>query len=462
MKTYNTYRNSNVLWVGNIPEHWQTKMLSQVATERKQKNKKCDRLPVLSLSYGNIVRRKSLYEGLLPKSFDNYQVIYSDDIILRLTDLQNDHTSLRTGLVRENGIITSAYLCISPRVNPQYLHYALHTYDVKKMFYSMGSGVRQSSNWNEVRYILLPVPPRSEQNQIVRFLDWKVSEINKLINVKYQEIDVLKEQRQRKLSHVVTHGLNPEVTTKETGIKWVGSIPDHWKCVPLKRCAQVKSGITLGKKYPSGTRLIDVPYLRVANVQNGHVVLDTVVTLKVTPEEAQQYQLPKGCVLMTEGGDRDKLGRGCVWNGEIENCIHQNHIFAVTVNDELIQNKWLEYVSASDVGRIYFDLTAIRTTNLACTNASKVMAFPIPLPPREEQEIISAELQKILVVFDRIHNVLECQIEQLYALKDKIIADAVTGKIDVRDIEIPEYEFVDEEPDTENSNEEEVEEQEET
>lgn len=234
---------------------------------------------------------------------------------------------------------------------------------------------------------------------------------------------------------------------KETGIKWVGSIPDHWKCVPLKRCARVRSGITLGKKYISGTRLIDVPYLRVANVQNGYVVLDTVVTLKVTPEEAQQYQLPKGCVLMTEGGDRDKLGRGCVWNGEIENCIHQNHIFAVTVNDELIQNRWLEYVSASEVGRIYFDLTAIRTTNLACTNASKVMAFPIPLPPREEQEIISAELQKILAAFDRIHNVLECQIERLYELKNKIISDTVTGKIDVRGVVVPDYEYIEEDGD---------------
>lgn len=163
---------------------------------------------------------------------------------------------------------------------------------------------------------------------------------------------------------------------------------------------------------------------------------------------------------MTEGGDRDKLGRGCVWNGEIKNCIHQNHIFAVTVNDKLLQNKWLEYVSASDVGRTYFDVTAIRTTNLACTNASKVLAFPIPLPPRDEQEMISNELYKILTDFDRVQNALESQIELLHELKNKFIADAVIGKIDVRRIEIPEYEFVDEESDAEGDSEK-VEEQEE-
>ena len=147
---------------------------------------------------------------------------------------------------------------------------------------------------------------------------------------------------------------------------------------------------------------------------------------------------------MTEGGDRDKLGRGCVWNGEIENCIHQNHIFAVTVNDKLLLNKWLEYVSACDIGRMYFDITAIKTTNLACTNASKVMAFPIPLPPRDEQERITDELNRVARMFNDIRKGLEKQIERLQELRTRLISDVVTGQVDVRGIEVPEFEMVNE------------------
>lgn len=427
---------------------WASQRWATIMTENSERNTGFSSSNALQFYFGEIIKKKAFeLTPELIEIYSKYALVKDNDIIINGLNLNYDFVSQRIGIVMEPGIITSVYLSMRVRsdYSPMFYCYLLKSMDSRKIFHGMGTGIRLTLSYKELRNILLPVPPRDEQDQIVRFLDWKVSEINKLINIKHQEIALLKEQRQRKLSHIITHGLNPEVSMKETAVKWVGSIPEHWKCVPLKRCAKVRSGITLGKKYPDGTHLIEVPYLRVANVQNGYVDLDTVVTLKVTPEEAEQYQLPKGCVLMTEGGDRDKLGRGCVWNGEIENCIHQNHIFAVTVNDELIQNRWLEYVSASDVGRIYFDLTAIRTTNLACTNASKVMAFPIPLPPRDEQEIISAELQKILAEFDRIHNVFERQIELLHELKAKIIADAVTGKIDVRGIEIPDYEYVNEE-----------------
>ena len=374
-----------------------------------------------------------------------YQGIRKGDLVIHVMDA----FAGSIGVSDSDGKGTPVYSVCQAKGNSNNQYYALLLREMARTGFiqSLYRGIRERSSdfrFEVFAAQLYPVPPRPEQDQIVRFLNWKVSSINRLINIKRKEINVLKEQRQRKLSHIITHGLNPEVTMKKTNIRWISSIPNHWECVPLKRCAKVRSGITLGKKYPSGTHLIDVPYLRVANVQNGRVVLDSVTTLKVTPEEAQQFQLPEGCVLMTEGGDRDKLGRGCVWNGEIAKCIHQNHIFAVTVNDDVLYNKWLEFVSASDVGRIYFDLTAIRTTNLACTNASKVMALPVPLPPRYEQEIISTELQKIMSEFDCIHNSLKSQIELLHELKARIIADVVTGKIDVRGIEIPEYEVVEE------------------
>lgn len=444
-------------------ERWDNERLSSLFIENTTKNFLFEEKNAFQFFFGSIIPKKKyeLTEDLI-ETYRKYTIVFPGDIILNGLNLNYDFVSQRTALVKNQGIITSAYIALRlrnrERLNEYYYCYLFKAMDAKKIFHGMGAGIRLTLSFKDLKNYILPVPPRPEQDQIVRFLDWKVSSINRLINIKREEINILKEQRQRKLSHIITHGLNPEVTMKKTNIRWISSIPNHWECVPLKRCAKVRSGITLGKKYPSGTHLIDVPYLRVANVQNGHVVLGSVTTLKVTPEEAQQFQLPEGCVLMTEGGDRDKLGRGCVWNGEIAKCIHQNHIFAVTVNDDVLYNKWLEFVSASDVGRIYFDLTAIRTTNLACTNASKVMALPVPLPPRYEQEIISTELQKIMSEFDRIHNSLKSQIELLHELKARIIADVVTGKIDVRGIEIPEYEFVEETKTVEADNKEIVEE----
>lgn len=454
MNAYQQTQPVSLGWTHTLPAHWKIERLKLLLSERKESNNPIKTTEILSLTNTRGIipyTQKGNIGNKSKEHLEDYHLAYPGDLVMNSMNVVIGSV----GISRYFGAISPVYYALVSRgyMNIKYCEYIFRLSIFEETLKGLGNGIldiRKRIPMIKLNNVLFPVPPRNEQDQIVRFLDWKVSSINKLINIKRKEINLLKNQRQRKLSDIITHGLKLGVPMKITGIKWIGSIPAHWNCVSLKRCAKVKSGITLGKKYPANSNLIEVPYLRVANVQNGYVDLATVATLKVTSQEAQQYQLPVGCVLMTEGGDRDKLGRGCVWNGEIKNCIHQNHIFAVTVNDKLLQNKWLEYVSASDVGRTYFDVTAIRTTNLACTNASKVLAFPIPLPPRDEQEMISNELYKILADFDSVQNALENQIELLHELKNKFIADAVTGKIDVRGIEIPEYEFVEENVDTEN------------
>lgn len=113
------------------------------------------------MSYGSIKVKKDLNKGLISKDLSTYQIVEPGDIIMRLTDLQNDHKSLRTGLVNDKGIITAAYLCLSPKINSRYLHYLLHSYDTLKVFYGMGGGVRQSIGFKDIRHMYLPVPPRT-------------------------------------------------------------------------------------------------------------------------------------------------------------------------------------------------------------------------------------------------------------------------------------------------------------
>lgn len=200
-------KDSGIPWIGMIPEHWETRTLSQMARVHFISNKNVHHQNLLSLSYGKIVCKDiNTTEGLLPASFDNYQIVEDGNIVLRLTDLQNDHKSLRVGLSTQEGIITSAYLAIEAftGILPKYLYFLLHSIDVKKVFYSMGNGLRQSLNWTELRKLRCIVPPILEQQAIVDYIEAKLSKIDSCMADLQAEIDYLKEFKQRLISDVVT------------------------------------------------------------------------------------------------------------------------------------------------------------------------------------------------------------------------------------------------------------------
>ncbi len=208
-------KDSGIPWIGLIPEHWEVRTLSQMAKEHYISNKNVHHQNLLSLSYGKIVNKDiNTTEGLLPASFDGYQIVESGNIVLRLTDLQNDHKSLRVGLSTQEGIITSAYLAIQSfaDINPQYLYFLLHSIDIKKVFYSMGNGLRQSLNWAELRKLKCIVPPLSEQHAIVAYIDDKLSKIDRCLADLQAEIDYLKEFKQRLISDAVTGQIKVTVT----------------------------------------------------------------------------------------------------------------------------------------------------------------------------------------------------------------------------------------------------------
>lgn len=201
-------KDSGIPWIGMIPEHWEVRRLSQVAYEHFISNKNIHHQNLLSLSYGRIIRKDiNTTEGLLPASFDTYQVVERGNIVLRLTDLQNDQKSLRVGLVREEGIVTSAYVCLGISNNsiiPEYLYNTLHSYDIKKLFYSMGGGLRQNLNWQGLKKIDIPLPPPEEQNDIVAYIEEKCKKVNSLIDELNAEIEYLKEYKQKLIADCVT------------------------------------------------------------------------------------------------------------------------------------------------------------------------------------------------------------------------------------------------------------------
>lgn len=200
-------KDSGIPWIGEVPEGWKVVRLFSVASEHFISNQKIHHQNLLSLSYGQIIRKNiDCTKGLLPETFDKYQVVEPGNIVLRFTDLQNDHRSLRVGLVKEEGIITSAYLCIASRDNvvPEYLYLILHVNDIHKVFYGMGGGLRQSLDFSEFRKLPVLLPPFSEQRAIVEFIDRKVKEIDGFISAVREQIEKLKLYKQRLISDVVT------------------------------------------------------------------------------------------------------------------------------------------------------------------------------------------------------------------------------------------------------------------
>lgn len=202
--------------------------------------------------------------------------------------------------------------------------------------------------------------------------------------------------------------------------------PAHWQMKRVDEVADVGSGVTLGKDV-SGFKHVELPYLRVANVQDGHLDLKTIKTVKVRCDEVERYRLEHGDVLMTEGGDLDKLGRGTLWEGQIENCLHQNHIFRIRADRGQLDPRYFAFVVESDIAKRYFTRVAKRTTNLASTNKTQVRALRFPLPPLDEQDqiadIMSASKSRI--------RALKSKSEALRQLKMSLMHDLLTGTVRV-------------------------------
>lgn len=274
-----------------------------------------------------------------------------------------------------------------------------------------------------------PVPPLPEQTQIATFLDRETAKIDALVAEQRRLMALLKEKRQAVISHAVTRGLNPRAPLKPSGIEWLGDVPAHWRTIALKRIANVQTGVAKGKDH--GTRnTISVPYLRVANVQDGYLDLETVATMDIPAEDLPRYALQSGDVLMNEGGDFDKLGRGHVWDGQIDPCITQNHVFAVRPCK--VASAWLNAITGSDFAQFYFMTRSKQSTNLASISSTNLMELPVILPPECEQQAILAFIADQTARFDTLTTEAQRAIDLLQERRTALISAAVTGQIDVR------------------------------
>lgn len=309
-----------------------------------------------------------------------------------------------------------------------YLYYALPKFVIENASTNI-YGAR-ILNQELINSAVLFAPLYSEAEKIANFLDHETAKIDTLIEKQQQLIKLLKEKRQAVISHAVTKGLNPNAPMRDSGVEWLGEVPEHWIVRRLKHTSKLQSGIPKGKDL-AGKVSISVPMLRVANVQDGYLSLNDVSSIDIEPEQLERYTLKEGDVLMNEGGDNDKLGRGAVWQCEIEPCIHQNHVFAI--RPFATEPKWLDLLTRASYAKFHFYRVAKQSTNLASISSTNIKETPLVIPPENERKDIMRYVDGKLGVFDKAEEKCTAQITLLQERRTALISAAVTGKIDVRD-----------------------------
>jgi type I restriction enzyme S subunit len=365
--------------------------------------------------------------------------LHCGDLLVTKSSGSASHIGKATLVTQEVASLRPCYsnfmqrLRISATDNAKFYWYVLRTKETREQMglYSTTSTGLANLNATTLGELRVPRPPLHTQLRVVEFLDLETAQIDGLIGKQERLIGLLAEKRQAIITHAVTKGLAPDVSTKPSGVPWQGSVPQHWSVQPLKNLMRMQTGVTLGKDFARDATET-YAYLRVANVQIGYVDLNDVKEIDLPPEVAASSMLQSGDVLMTEGGDRDKLARGCIWDGSISPCVHQNHIFAVRTAPRLLSS-FLVLVLDADPARTYFYLTGRQSTNLASTNSTTVKNFRFGLPPVSEQsrivEYLSVKTRQIDDLVDKARAVAAVLRERRSAL----ISAAVTGKINIKE-----------------------------
>lgn len=424
MELVRPMKNSGIEWVGDIPEKWDVKPIFMIFMERKCKNKGSGENNLLSLSYGNIIRKDASDNvGLLPESFEGYNIVEKDNIVFRLTDLQNDHVSLRSALVLERGIITSAYVTLESIITlcAHFFNYIFRSYDISKAFYNMGGGVRQGINFNELKKIPLVIPPYPEQQVIADFLDCKCGLIDNTIEKQKSVIEKLRLYKQSVITEAVTKGLDPTVKMKPSGIEWIGEIPEVWDVRKLKDIGEAIIGLTYSPAEVSDAGIL---VLRSSNIQNGKIVFDDNVYVN---RKIQDKLITKvGDILIcSRNGSRALIGK-CAYIDKTT----AGHSFGVFMTIyRSVYNRFLFRVLNSAI--FSFHIATFLTSTINQLTSSNLNSIQIPLPQLAEQQAISDYLDAKCTAIDNLINVKQKLIDKLIDYKKSLIFECVTGKREV-------------------------------
>ena len=440
MKRYASYKASGVEWLGELPEHWTIEKLKFF----------------VSFAGGGTPSKEvpSYWDGSIPwvspKDMKRPRIAETEDYITdegqanspcALIPPQSVLTVVRSGILQHSIPVAINEVPVTlnqdikallpgVRVDSRFLAYQITgcQKELREVWVKQGATV-ESIEHQRMADSQFALPPLEEQQAIAGYLDAETARIDTLIQEKEGLIGLLREARFNRISELISGDGLPG---RATDNPWVPQLPDGWRLKRLKHLAQVRSGLAKGKD--TGDRpTVELPYLRVANVQEGRLDLREITTMPVEVDAVERFSLLAGDVLMNEGGDYDKVGRGAVWTGEISPCLHQNHVFAVRPMQQDL-SEWLAAITQTQYAKFYFMNNAKQSTNLASISQANVKELPVLLPPKELRDALLEKMNAEVTAFDTLITHTQEAIALLKELRAATIADAVLGRVDVRQI----------------------------
>jgi type I restriction enzyme S subunit len=425
MKKYEQYKNSGVEWLGEIPEHWDEKKFKHIFSEKK-KTTNID-LPCGSISFGKVVYKDD--EKIPESTKRSYQVLSNGNFLINPLNLNYDLISLRIALSDKDVVVSSGYIILNNnlKLNKNYYKWLLHIFDVVYMK-TLGSGVRQTLSFTHIANCELVFPPLNEQTAIAHFLDDKTTKIDQAIAIKQKQIDLLKERRQILIHKAVTRGLNDNVKFKDSGVEWIGEIPEHWRVTPLRHIGITQNGISKGgEHFGSG-----FPF-----VSYGDVYRDKKLPLFVnglvesTIEDRNQYSVLEGDILFTRTSETvEEIGFSSTCLQTIENATFAGFLIRFRPQKNILHKEFSKYYFSSSTHRAFF----IKEMNLvirASLSQDLLKRMPVLMPPITEQEEIGNYLNDKTTKIATAISLKEQEIEKLKEYKMSLIDGVVTGKVKI-------------------------------
>lgn len=430
---YSEYKDSGVEWLGKIPKEWENVRGKTIFYNKKEINKGMINENVLSLTMDGVINRD--YEnniGLLPSDYQTFQIFEKSDLVFKLIDLENFKTS-RVGIVHEKGIMSSAYIRLiikNKTFSQKYFFYIYYHFYIRGIYNFLGSGVRSTLNFRDLLNMNILVPGIDEQISIVNYLDEKTEMLDKIIEKKQKQIELLHEKRTMVINHAVTKGLDPKAELIESGTSWFGKIPKQWVICKLGQVGRF-SASGIDKKIIEGESLVKIiNYTDVYKSKDYRLIKKDYMVVSASAEKIKDNQVDIGDLIFTPSSEIiEEIGLSAIVDDFLENTAFSYHVLRFKFGELFrFNHSYKKYITNNLSVLAQFSSRAqgsIRKT----LGRDDFREVKILIPDEKEQKQIAEYLDKKVEDFDMAINYINQSIELLQEFKFSLISNVVTGKI---------------------------------
>lgn len=414
---YDKYKDSGIAWIGEIPEHWEVIPHKRIMRKKKIIKELYAGENILSLTKKGVIIRDLEAGGKMPTTFNGYQVLYPDNLLMCLFDI--DVTPRCVGIIKDEGLSSPAYsqFVLNQLGYTPFFDYLLRYMDDEKCLLHLSKNLRNSLTEDDFGQIETILPSTQEQQSIATYLDQKCSEIDELITLQEEMITKLQSYKQSVITEAVTKGLDKNVPLKDSGIEWIGKIPEHWNTYQLKRCSKFINGYAFNSNHFNKDK--GIPVIRIGDILNEQISFENIVYVQEN-NELEKFIVHKNDILIAMSGAT--VGKIGVYNSDDKVYINQRVGIIRTTQYNYIKrmfstNGFIDYINLSSAGSAQPNISS-----------DGILNFHIPVPPLNEQQTIANYLDQKCSEIDELISIKQQKIEKLKDYKKSLIFECVTGK----------------------------------